>query len=35
VPVVEIARRMSVARRMLGASDHNCSGFTDYVPMET
>jgi len=26
---------MSVVRRMLEASDHNCSGFTDHVPMET
>jgi hypothetical protein len=32
---VENGRRMSVARRMLGLSDQNCSGFTDHVPMET
>jgi len=26
---------MSVARRMLGVSTDNRSGFTDHVPMET
>jgi hypothetical protein len=33
--MVENLPRMSVARRMLRVSDHNCSGFTDHVPMET